>query len=226
MRWCSTPRSARGRSSRPRPSPASWPAPWSSWARRTGVRDPRAADRHGRAAGPRPSATRSRWPSRWRCWPAAGPPDVVELTLALAREMLDAAGLDGVDPARDAARRLGDGPVPRAGRRAGWRLCRNRCRSVRTPRPSRHPAVARWATSTRWRWDWRCGGSARAARLPVSACSPAPACASTAGPASPSPRASRCSRCTPTPRSGSTAALAELDGGWSVGDSAARRRVR
>ncbi len=28
-----------------------------------------------------------------------GPPDVVELTLALAAEMLDAAGLDGVDPA-------------------------------------------------------------------------------------------------------------------------------
>ena len=29
-----------------------------------------------------------------------GPPDVVELTLALAREMLDAAGIDGVDPAQ------------------------------------------------------------------------------------------------------------------------------
>jgi thymidine phosphorylase len=34
-----------------------------------------------------------------------GPPDVVELTLALAREMLAAAGVDGVDPAD----RLGDG---------------------------------------------------------------------------------------------------------------------
>ncbi|MCU1605219.1 MAG: pyrimidine-nucleoside phosphorylase [Modestobacter sp.] len=32
-----------------------------------------------------------------------GPPDVVELTLALAREMLAAAGLDGVDPARKLA---------------------------------------------------------------------------------------------------------------------------
>jgi thymidine phosphorylase len=29
-----------------------------------------------------------------------GPPDVVELTLALATEMLDAAGLDGIDPAQ------------------------------------------------------------------------------------------------------------------------------
>ncbi len=34
-----------------------------------------------------------------------GPPDVVELTLTLAREMLEAAGLDGVDPAD----RLADG---------------------------------------------------------------------------------------------------------------------
>ena len=29
-----------------------------------------------------------------------GPPDVVELTLALAREMLDAPGCDDVDPAK------------------------------------------------------------------------------------------------------------------------------
>src|SRR6185436_5571246 len=34
-----------------------------------------------------------------------GPPDVVELTVTLAREMLAAAGLDGVDPAD----RLADG---------------------------------------------------------------------------------------------------------------------
>ena len=47
-----------------------------------------------------------------------GPPDVVELTLALAVEMLDAAGLDGVDPAQtlrdgsamDRFRALVDGP--------------------------------------------------------------------------------------------------------------------
>ncbi|MCF6385568.1 thymidine phosphorylase [Mycobacterium sp. MBM] len=32
-----------------------------------------------------------------------GPPDVVELTLALAAEMLDAAGIDGVDPAQTLA---------------------------------------------------------------------------------------------------------------------------
>ena len=46
-----------------------------------------------------PPATPSRSPSRSRCWPAAGRADVVELTLALAREMLAAAGLEAVDPA-------------------------------------------------------------------------------------------------------------------------------
>ena len=35
-----------------------------------------------------------------------GPADVVELTLALAREMLAAAGLDDVDPADALRRRL------------------------------------------------------------------------------------------------------------------------
>ena len=48
-----------------------------------------------------------------------GPADVVELTLALAAEMLDAAGIDGVDPAQTLRDGYGDGPVPRAGRRAG-----------------------------------------------------------------------------------------------------------
>ena len=66
---------------------------------RRGCDDRRAADRHGvRRSGSRP-ATRSRCRSRSTCWPAAGPHDVVELTLALAREMLAAAGHDDVDPA-------------------------------------------------------------------------------------------------------------------------------
>ena len=82
-----------------------------------------------------------------------GPADVVELTLALAAEMLDAAGLDGVDPAETLQRRLGDGPVPRAGRRAGRRLvatAADRC-AFRD-----HHGAARWhdgRSSTRWRWD-------------------------------------------------------------------------
>jgi thymidine phosphorylase len=36
----------------------------------------------------------------WLWIALCGPPDVVELTLALAGEMLDAAGCDGVDPAQ------------------------------------------------------------------------------------------------------------------------------
>ena len=51
-----------------------------------------------------------------------GPADVVELTLALAAEMLDAAGPRRARPGGDVARRLGHGQVPCAGRRAGRRL--------------------------------------------------------------------------------------------------------
>ena len=194
-----------------RPSPASWPAPWSSWATPTAcptralLTDMDAP--LGRAVGNAVEVAESLevlaggGPRRRRRADAgAGPRDARAGRRRRCR------------PGRHAARRHRDGPVPRAGRRAGRRPRRNRCRSVRIRRPSWHLAAARWATSTRWRWDWRCGGSVRAARFPVSACSPAPACASTGGPASPSPRASRCSRCTPTPRSGSRAALAELDG--------------
>ena len=62
-----------------------------------------------------------------------GPDDVVELTLALAREMLDAAGVDGVDPAqtlrdgtamdrfRDARRRAGRRPLAAAAGRCARR---------------------------------------------------------------------------------------------------------
>ena len=73
----------------------------------TGRRGPhgRAAHRHvhpaGAHRGQRPRGARS----RSRCSPAAVPPDVVELTLALAREMLAGAGRDDVDPAD----RLADG---------------------------------------------------------------------------------------------------------------------
>ena len=64
-----------------------------------------------------------------------GPPDVVELTLRLAAEMLELAGIDGRDPAQT----LRDGTAMdrfRAARsppRAA--ICRYRCRSVRVPRP-------------------------------------------------------------------------------------------
>ena len=49
-----------------------------------------------------------------------GPSDVVELTLVLAREMLSAAGIDGIDPADKTGRRHGNGPVARDDRRTRW----------------------------------------------------------------------------------------------------------
>ena len=63
-----------------------------------GVRTTALLHRHGHAPRAAPPATASRWPSRSRCCRAAGPADVVEVTLALAREMLALAGIDA-DPA-------------------------------------------------------------------------------------------------------------------------------
>ena len=59
-----------------------------------------------------------------------GPEDVVDLTVALAGEMLSAAGVDGVDPAEKLARRLGDGRVATDDRGPGRRPGRLRCRSL------------------------------------------------------------------------------------------------
>ncbi len=50
-----------------------------------------------------------------------GPADVVELTLALAREMLAGAGRDDVDPAGEARRRVRDGRLAGDGRGPGRR---------------------------------------------------------------------------------------------------------
>lgn len=80
-----------------------------------------------------------------------GPPDVVELTLRLAGEMLELAGIHGRDPAQT----LRDGT---AMDRFRWLVaaqevtCRNRCRSVRIRKPSRRARAAQWATSMRWQW--------------------------------------------------------------------------
>ena len=57
-----------------------------------------------------------------------GPADVVELTLALAREMLQAAGRARRRPGRPAARRLGDGRLAADDRGPGRRPRRRRCR--------------------------------------------------------------------------------------------------
>ena len=82
-----------------------------------------------------------------------GPADVVELTLALAARDARRRRARRRRPRRDAAGRLGDGPVPGAGRRAGRRLvatAADRC-VFRD-----HLGAARWhdgTSSTRWRWD-------------------------------------------------------------------------
>ena len=91
-----------------------------------------------------------------------GPSDVVELTLDLAREMLDLAGLADADPAAaladgramDVWRRDGAGPGRRPGRAAAPRHGGRGRRRPRPPAPS--PA------STPWRSASRPGGSAPA----------------------------------------------------------------
>ena len=130
-------------------TPASWPARWSSWAGAHGVTYRRAADRHVHAARAARSATPSRSRSRVEVLAGGGPADVVELTLALAREMLDAAGLPDADPAEALAGGRGDGLVarddPRPGRRSGrgaarW-PARPRCVTRRGRRRTSSPST-------------------------------------------------------------------------------------
>ena len=81
-----------------------------------------------------------------------GPADVVELTLALAREMLAAAGLPDADPADALRGRPGDGRVAAhdrgPGRRPG-RAAADRPRGARGRR-RRRPACSPGWTRTRW----------------------------------------------------------------------------
>lgn len=91
-----------------------------------------------------------------------GPADVVELTVRLAREMLQAAGLSG---GKDPERALADGSAMDA-----WRRMISAQGAIRTPccpgppRPWRspRPRPACCPGSTRTAWAWRPGGSARA----------------------------------------------------------------
>ena len=66
-----------------------------------------------------------------------GPADIVELTLALAREMLAAAGRHRRGPGRPAGRRLGHGPLAPDDRGAGRRPGRRAARGPRDPRRRR-----------------------------------------------------------------------------------------
>ena len=101
-----------------------------------------------------------------------GPPDVVELTLALAREMLDAAGLADVDPADGARRRAGHGLVaghgPRPGRRPGRAAARGAARSRRS-RAGRDGFVATMDAYAIGVAAWRLGAGRARKEDPVSA---------------------------------------------------------
>ncbi len=129
-----------------------------------------------------------------------GPSDVVELTLALAREMLSAAGLDaGHDPAdvlksgaaMDRWRRMiraqggdPDAPLPAPAR----------------PTPSPRTGRAWSPPSTPTPWAWPPGASAPAAPARRTPSSRRPASSSTPAPATGSPPAAPSAPSTPTPR--------------------------
>ena len=119
------------------------------------------------------SATRSRWPSRSRCCAGGGPADVVELTLALAREMLALAGLDA-DPADGAGVGRGDGPLAGDGRRAGRRPGRAAAGGRRTSRSCGPTGPACSSGWTRWRSAWPPGGWAPAGPARSTRCRPRP----------------------------------------------------
>ena len=101
-----------------------------------------------------------------------GPADVVELTLALAREMLDAAGLPDADPAKaladgsamDVWRRM----IARPGRRPGRAAARRPRDSTWSPRPRR--ACSPRSTPTRSGVAaWRLGAGRARKEDPVQA---------------------------------------------------------
>ena len=111
-----------------------------------------------------------------------GPADVVELTLALAREMLAGAGVTDVDPAD----KLADGSAMDA-----WKAMiraqdgdpdADAADGPGVPRRGRAGVAACSPGSTRWRSAWPPGGSAPAGPARRTRCRPAPASSGTPGP--------------------------------------------
>ena len=80
-------------------APGSWPRTMVELGATHGVRTVALLTDMSTPLGLGGRATRSRWRESVEVLAGGGPPDVVELTLALAREMLAAAGLADVDPA-------------------------------------------------------------------------------------------------------------------------------
>ena len=132
-----------------------------------------------------------------------GPDDVVELTLALAAEMLDAAGLDGVDPAQtlrdgSAMDRFRELVAAQGGDLSQTLPVGAHAETITAPRGGTMGNIDAMAVGLA---VWRLGAGRS---VPVSECSSVPGCASTAVPASRSPRAKRCSRSTPRRRNASS----------------------
>ena len=156
-----TSRWAAGRSCARRPRPGCWPRPWSPWqGERGGHLGPAMQDRHP-AGADRGQRCRGRGVGGHAA--RRGAPDLVEVTLALAREMLRRAGIQA-DPAA---------ALPTAGRwRPGgrWSGPRAATRTRRRPRPGtpgrccRRPAMAGCSGSTPGRSGWPPGGSAPGGR--------------------------------------------------------------
>ena len=165
----------------------------------------RAAHRHVHPARAAPPATRSRCAESVEVLAGGGPADVVELTLALAREMLAGAGRDDVDPADRLRRRLGDGRLAGDDPRPGRRPRRRRCPTARESHVVAAPVVGRADPARR---DGGRAGRLAARRRPRPQGGPGPGRrrrrAGTPARATRSPRGSRCSPCTPTSRSASS----------------------
>jgi thymidine phosphorylase len=160
-----------------------------------------------------------------------GPADVVELTLALAREMLAGAGRGDLDPAD----KLADGSAMDAWKAmiraqggdpdAGLPVAREShvvaapASGVLTRLDAMAVGLAAWRLGAgRARKEdpgWVPAGPGRRTR-----CRPGPGWCGTPGPATRSPRASRCSRCSPTSRSASS----EHSPHWTVATTSATRR--
>ena len=136
--------------------------------------------------------------------------------------MLDAAGFDGVDPAQT----LRDGSAMDHFRL----LVSAQGGDLSQPLPiGAHsetiplPAVARWAISTQWRWGWRCGDSVRVARVPGERVQAGAGMRIHRRPGEPVAAGEALfTLYTDTPER-FRAAMAEMDGGWSVGDAAPGR---
>ena len=134
--------------------------------------DGRAAHRHVHPARPDGGQRASRSRESVEVLAGGGPADVVELTLALAREMLRCRRRRRRRPGRPAARRLGDGRLAADDRRPGRRPRRRRCR-----RPGRRTCVTAPRTGVLTRLDamavglaaWRLGAGRARKEDPVQA---------------------------------------------------------